>query len=124
MNALTRRTRKIDGQRTVHEVWLGPDLLVHALHPLSDLDIQWALNERQRPCRPATHAITPTAWINVTDRLPARGSIVLIAFRNKTIATAKFGGRRWIDPHSWHADEEWNKEAITHWMPLPEAPAA
>lgn len=54
---LTRRTRKIDGQRTVHEVFIGDELLIHAMNVApSEFDISWALNARARPYQPVKDA--------------------------------------------------------------------
>lgn len=60
-------------------------------------------------------------WISVNEKLPQEGMEVLVYLPGK-------GGRikiDFMDTESQGKEDPWNtyvKSAITHWMPLPEAP--
>jgi len=66
-------------------------------------------------------------WISVDDRLPTQNVEVLIAFRDSSLpATGQYTASRrdmwgWCFPSENDPDET---GPITHWMPLPPAPAA
>ena len=59
-------------------------------------------------------------WVPVGERLPERGSFVLVAWRNSKcpLAVAKFTGKRWLDPHAWdNSTEEFS--APECWRTIP-----
>lgn len=56
-------------------------------------------------------------WIRVKERMPEKGTEVLVFNGSYGVATYKH-------PHNvsdwWDGDGAW--EGVTHWMPLPERP--
>ena len=64
-------------------------------------------------------------WIPVSEQLPQRGEMVIVAFRGH------WGGKRqvsaevfWIDDRGgWTGCDSMKDGKPTHWMPLPEPPA-
>lgn len=72
-------------------------------------------------------------WISVNDELPSEETPVLIFWNGNIIV----GERRWEHPTFeetfnafWYWDDptddgqDWERNEVTHWMPLPEAPNA
>lgn len=77
--------------------------------------------------------VAASPWISITDRLPAPETDVLVVLRGKVHVGAIFieiesyeeGGREihyWDDPN--FDGQDWAWDDVTHWMPLPAAPAA
>lgn len=69
-------------------------------------------------------------WISVSDRIPEYKQFVLFCVKSDQLQIFYLG---WIESGSelkskkdeWYADSafDWfDKEQVTHWMPLPEAP--
>jgi len=74
----------------------------------------------------------PVAWISVEDRLPEKFTEVLVAFQDITLpSTGQYTGNHRDGPDGWCYPAENSGTAndggepvVTHWMPLPAAPAA
>ena len=77
-------------------------------------------------------AVPVSPWISITDRLPTPETDVLVILRGKVHVGAIFieiesdeeGGREfhyWDDPN--FDGQDWAWDDVTHWMPLPAAPA-
>ena len=75
----------------------------------------------------------PEGWISVGDRLPEDETPVLIIFNGEIV----IGERRWDNPGFedtykafWYWDDptddgqDWGRDEVTHWMPLPKPPMA
>ena len=75
----------------------------------------------------------PEGWISVEDRLPDEEIPVLIIFNGEIV----IGERRWDNPGFedtykafWYWDDptddgqDWGRDEVTHWMPLPKPPMA
>lgn len=64
-------------------------------------------------------------WISVKDRLPEKNSCILVTFEDQGICQAFY---KYWDDLDWSFPSfdcdlfTWDKEKITHWMPLPEPP--
>jgi hypothetical protein len=59
--------------------------------------------------------VTVQEWIPVTERLPEDASTVLAVDSDGTTSSAYYVGR-------WHSGGDLDEDAVTNWMPLPEAP--
>lgn len=76
--------------------------------------------------------IDPYEWISTKDRLPecehgAETEALLFRLKTGTVIAGYFGlGGIWRDKyfrHYWDNREGWDAADVTHWMPLPKAPA-
>ena len=64
-------------------------------------------------------------WIPVIERLPEHGSVVLAYYSKGSTRTAVYANDGLPSgPWSCEGDEDIDFGNVTHWMPLPEPPAA
>lgn len=91
---------------------------------LSDDDIFRLAHEASRnalllpggSCEPSVELVEPERWIPVTERLPEKEGLYLVAVRNDH-------ERRYSKTAWYHGHGNWFlRQKVTHWMPLPEPP--
>lgn len=58
-------------------------------------------------------------WISVNERLPDIGKSIIFATKSGYAAEGEYIGDCWVQ-YRWTTKVK--NEAVTHWMPLPEAP--
>ena len=66
---------------------------------------------------------TDMEWISVKDRLPERGTEVLVTDGLHTMVTwceDTINGVKWVDNYYTYVNVRFRE--VTHWMPLPELP--
>lgn len=68
---------------------------------------------------PAADVVERPRWIPVAERLPDIGSNCLIFSISGWVAEGQFDGDGWTQ-YRWSA--KFDKDAVTHWVPLPEPP--
>ena len=62
-------------------------------------------------------ANVPTKWISVNDRLPEFGEKVIVCDVDEDYVSA------WEYRRNWYGDGiSWDKDSVTHWMPLAQPP--
>ena len=63
-------------------------------------------------------------WVPVSERLPEEFATVLVVISTPSGSHVSFMSRHAQDGFWQHADGDIDEINVTHWMPLPEPPAA
>lgn len=97
---------------------------------VSDLLAAYADSEYQRGLEEGERRGMPK-WISVEERLPEIACKVLMVaqYAGGKVLLMKLAERQWLNKSmrgwNWYGDPWWiDRERVSHWMPLPEPPAA